>query len=81
MQTVLYVDRQGASFPIGSLPRIVRLSSGTKGGRRQADSSTSRPDFIGVGGIYATTAVKYIKLGASATKSACFASKQLRIFV
>ena len=27
MQTVLYVDRQGASFPIGCmLPRIVRLS-------------------------------------------------------
>ena len=38
---VLYVDRQGASFPIGCLPRIARLSSGTKGGRRQADSGTT----------------------------------------
>lgn len=27
---------------------------------RQADSSTSRPEFIGVGGIYATTGGKYI---------------------
>ena len=58
---VLYVDRQGASFPIGCLPQIARLSSGTKGGRRQADSSTSRPERIGVSGINATTAGKYIK--------------------
>ena len=31
----------------------VRLSSGTKGGRRQADSGTFRPEFIGVDGIKA----------------------------
>ena len=43
---VLYVDRQGASFPIGCLPRIARLSSGTKGGRRQADSGTTCPNRI-----------------------------------
>ena len=43
---VLYVDRQGASFPIGCLPRIARLSSGTKGGRRQADSGTTCPEQI-----------------------------------
>jgi len=44
---VLYVDRQGASFPIGCmLPRIFRLSSETKGGRRQADSGTTCPNSV-----------------------------------
>ena len=46
-QTVLYVDRQGASFPIGCmLPQIARLSSVAKGGRRQADSGTTYPERI-----------------------------------